>query len=76
MEGSYLEEEIGKEAATHRFTTTEKRAIMEIVFRYKQRGISTSENEITRIAINYLIADFENDGENSFLAAMIREIYT
>lgn len=67
--------EIGKEAATHRFTTTEKRTLMEIVFRYKQQGISTSENEITRIAINYLMKDFKDNNDDSFLANMIREIY-
>src|SRR3972149_10372993 len=40
--------EFGKEAATHRFTDTEKQALAELIFKYKQSGIKTSENEIAR----------------------------
>jgi hypothetical protein len=46
--------QIGKEAATHRFTLEEKNELADIEYTYKRQGIRTSENEITRIAINYL----------------------
>jgi hypothetical protein len=46
---------IGKEAATHRFTLDEKNLLADIEYTYKRQGIRTSENEITRIAINYFI---------------------
>lgn len=57
----------GKEAATHRFTQAEKQAIAAVVFAYRGKNIRTSENEITRIAINYLISDYQLNGENSIL---------
>lgn len=59
--------EVGKEAATHRFTAKEKRAVAGIVFTYTTQGIRTSENEIARIGINWLLRDYEDNGEESFL---------
>lgn len=57
----------GKEAATHRFTLEEKQAIAEIIFAFRQKNIRTSENEITRIAINWLMLDHKKNEENSIL---------
>lgn len=65
---------VGKEAATHRFTIEEKRALAEIIFHYGQKGIKTSENEIARIAINYLIEDHTQNGETSILARVLHEL--
>lgn len=66
--------EVGKEAATHRFTVEEKRALAEIIFEYGQQGIRTSENEIARIAINYLIEEHTQQGEDSILAKVLRKL--
>jgi hypothetical protein len=49
--------EFGKEAATYRFTKREKDLLADLVYAYGKEGIRTSENEITRIAINWLIND-------------------
>lgn len=57
----------GKEAATHRFTLEEKKAIADLVYTYKRLGIKTSENEITRIGVNFLIEDYRQHGEDSIL---------
>src|SRR5690606_37491655 len=38
--------QFGKEAATHRFTPEEKKAIADIIYTYKMRGIGTSENQL------------------------------
>lgn len=57
----------GKEAATHRFTLEEKQAIAKLIFAFRQKNIRTSENEITRIAINWLMLDYKNNEENSIL---------
>jgi len=46
---------LGKEAATHRFTTDEKRALANIEFEFMNKGIRTSENQLTRIAVNFLL---------------------
>jgi hypothetical protein len=64
--------QIGKEAATHRFTLDEKNLLADIEYTYKRHGIRTSENEITRIAINYFIEDYRQNGEQSILAKILR----
>lgn len=68
--------EFGKEAATHRFTQGEKKALADLIYTYKQRGTKTSENEITRIAINYLISDYQENGENSILHKVLEALNT
>jgi hypothetical protein len=65
---------IGKEAATHRFTIDEKNNLADIEYTYKRQGIRTSENEITRIAINYFVEDYRKNGEESLLAQILRRI--
>jgi hypothetical protein len=64
--------QIGKEAATHRFTVDEKNMLADIEYTYKRQGIRTSENEITRIAINYFIEDYRKNGESSLLAKILQ----
>ena len=66
--------EVGKEAATHRFTKGEKEAIATIVYVVKRQGIRTSENEITRIAVNFIICDYEARGEQSLLAKVLQAL--
>ena len=62
----------GKEAATHRFTITEKQELAEIIYAYKQLGVRTSENEITRIAINFIIKEYHLDKEESTLDTILK----
>jgi hypothetical protein len=66
--------EFGKEAATHRFTVAEKRAVADIIYTYKSRGTRTSENEIARIAVNFLIEDFKANGESSVLDKVLKAL--
>lgn len=66
--------ELGKEAATYRFTPDEKKALGDIIYAYKGRGIRTSENEITRIGVNYLIEDYRQNGANSLLATVLERL--
>lgn len=65
---------LGKEAATYRFTQAEKRALSGIVYAYKDRGIKTSENEITRIALNYLIDEYRRNNTSSILAQVLARL--
>ncbi len=58
---------VGKEAATYRLTKKEKQDLLEIIFAYRSRGIKISENEIARIAINYLIIDYKANPVKSIL---------
>ena len=64
----------GKEAATHRFTSAEKAALAEIIFAYTQKGIRTNENEITRIAINFIIKDYRLNKKKSTLHNILKLI--
>jgi hypothetical protein len=66
--------QIGKEAATHRFTLDEKSLLADIEYTYKRQGIRTSENEITRIAINYFIEDYRKNGEQSLLVTILKRL--
>ena len=64
----------GKEAATHRFTMEEKKAIAGIIYSYKNGGIRTSENEITRIAVNFIVNEYRENGKNSVLDKALRAL--
>ena len=66
--------QLGKEAATYRFTQEEKRALADIVYVYRNIGIRTSENEITRIALNVILEDYKESGEKSALAKVLRRL--
>jgi hypothetical protein len=66
--------QIGKEAATHRFTLEEKNLLADIEYTYKRGGMRTSENEITRIAINYIVEDYRHNGEESILANILKRL--
>ena len=66
--------EFGKEAATHRFTVAEKKAIADIIYAYRSRGIRTSENEIARIAVNFIVNDYRENGGTSILDRVLRAL--
>jgi hypothetical protein len=68
--------QIGKEAATHRFTLEEKKAMRSIERDYEEQEIRTSENEITRIAINYIIADYRTHQGESILARILTLLHS
>ena len=66
--------EIGKEAATHRFTITEKKELSDLIYTYKNRGIKTTENEIARISVNFIVEDYKVSGENSVLHKLLKAL--
>jgi hypothetical protein len=66
--------ELGKEAATHRFTVTEKKELADLIYTYKNRGIKTSENEIARIAVNFIVEDYKVNGENGVLHKILKAL--
>jgi hypothetical protein len=66
--------EFGKEAATHRFTEAEKKEIADLIYTYKNQGILTSENQITRIAVNFIIGDYKENGQNSVLHKILEAL--
>lgn len=62
---------VGKEAATYRFSPEEKAAMADLIYTYKRQGIRTSENEVCRIALNFIFRDYEENGEGSVLAKVL-----
>jgi hypothetical protein len=65
---------LGNKVSFTRLTPEEKGRLADIVYTYKRQGIKTSENEINRIAINFLIEDFQTHGEDSVLAQVIEAL--
>ena len=57
-----------------RLTQTEKDQLADIVYTYKRRGMKTTENEINRIAINFLLEDYKRNGEASMLVKVIEAL--
>jgi hypothetical protein len=66
--------EFGKEAATHRFTVAEKKEIADLIYTYKNRGLKTSENEIARVSVNFIVEDYKVNGENSVLHKILKAL--
>lgn len=61
----------GKEVSFTRLTPEEKAQITDIVYAYKRQGQKTTENEINRIALNYLLHDYNEHGKESVLARVL-----
>jgi hypothetical protein len=52
----------------------EKKAIADIMYTYQNNGIKTSENQITRISVNFIIEDYRQNGENSILHKILKAL--
>ncbi len=61
----------GREVTFVRLTPEEKSQLADIVYTYKRQGVKTSENEISRIAMSYLLEDYKAHGQESILAKVI-----
>ena len=66
----------GKEDVLYvRLTKEEKDKLADISYTYKRQGIRTSDNEVVRVAINALLADYQTNGENSLLAIILASLH-
>lgn len=61
----------GREVTFVRLTPEEKGQLADIVYTYKRQGVKTSENEISRIAMRYVLEDYKANGQASILAKVI-----
>jgi hypothetical protein len=48
--------------------------IAQIVYSYKQACIRTSENESTRIGVNFMLNDYQENGEKSILHRVLQAL--
>ncbi len=67
--------QLGKEVSFVRLTVEEKQQLADIVYTHKRQGVRTSENEINRIAINFLLEDYLAHGQASILAKVLEAVY-
>jgi hypothetical protein len=67
--------QVGKDTLFVRLTTDEKHQITSVVYAlnemYRGEGRKTSENEIGRIGVNFLLEDYKANGEQSILAKVL-----
>jgi hypothetical protein len=61
----------GREVSYLRLTPEEKARLSDIVYTYKRQGQKTSETEINRIALNFLLLDYREHGQQSVLARVL-----
>ena len=66
----------GKEGGTYRFTQDEKRSLADVVYTYRVRGTRTNANEVTRIGLNFLLADYRENGGFSVLAIILERLHS
>jgi hypothetical protein len=66
--------QIGKEPATQRLTLEEKQQLKDIEYAYGRQGIKTTGNEIIRIATNFIVLDYQKNGENSILGKVLQKL--
>lgn len=71
-----LVRQVGKETSFVRLTPEEKQELSDLVYTHKRQGIRTSENEVCRIALNYLLRDFKESGDESVLARVLKALYS
>lgn len=64
----------GKEVSYVRLTLAEKNQLADIIYSHKRQGIRTTETEISRIAINYLVEDYKMNGKTSILARLLERL--
>jgi hypothetical protein len=64
----------GREVSFIRLTPEEKAQVSDIVYTYKRQGQKTTETQINRIAINYLLHDYHEHGEQSVLARVLASL--
>ncbi len=59
--------EIGKESSTYRISKGEKKLLLSIIYELRMNGIKTSENQMIRIGLNYVVQDYLKSKGNSML---------
>lgn len=70
--------QLGKEVVFLRLTPEEKRELSSVVYTlnelYRGEIRKTTENEVGRIGLNYLLEDYKLNGEGSILARVIKAL--
>ncbi len=62
---------VGRAPGTIRLTEQEKSHLTDAIYTLGRQGIRTSENEVYRIAINFLLEDWREHGKKSMLVRVL-----
>lgn len=65
----------GKEATTLRLTVEEKKELEAIKNEFRSKDYRTTENEMARVCLNFIIFDYKTKGDQSILSKILRELY-
>jgi hypothetical protein len=61
----------GKEVSFTRLTPAEKDRLRDVLYTFKHQGMKVTENEINRIAVTFLMEDYQAYGQTSVLARVL-----
>jgi len=61
----------GREVSFVRLSPAEKAQLADVAYAFKRQGRKTSETEIHRIAVNFILADHTAHGDASILARIL-----
>lgn len=64
----------GREVSFTRLSMEEKQQMKDLVYTYGRMGIKTTENEIVRIALNYILEDYQASGKASILERVLEAL--
>lgn len=66
----------GKEGANLRLTQEEVKKLKDVIRHFEDKGYYTDRTQLTRIALNYALHDFETNGDKSLLSEIMERINT
>ncbi len=66
---------IGREPGTIRLTEQEKSQLTDIIYTLGRQGDRTSENELYRIGLNFILADWREHGQESVLSRVLAALH-
>jgi len=65
---------LGDKVSYVRLTDAEKDGLREVVVALSRQGLKTTENEVSRIAIAYLLSDHAKNGPDSVVTRVIEAL--
>jgi|SRR5581483_3821070 len=66
--------QVGRETSPLRITPHENDLLEDFVYSFKKQGIRTDKTQIIRIALNYILNDHAEQGEDSILTAVLERL--
>ena len=64
----------GREVTFTRLSHEEKQQMKDLIYTYGRLGIKTTENDIVRIALNYILEDYQASGKASILERVLEAL--